>query len=49
MEPYPFDVSPLRVAIRARIVAPPKDKTEKACVEAYHKASRQLLKFESSK
>ena len=49
MEPYPFDVTPLRVAVRARVVAPPKGKTEKACVEAYHKASRQLLKFEISK
>lgn len=48
MEPYPFDVSPLRVAVRARVVAPPKGKTEKGCVEAYHKASRQLLRFEIS-
>jgi hypothetical protein len=48
MDPYPFDVSPLRVAIRARIVAAPKGKTEKACVEAYHKAPRQLLKYEIS-
>jgi len=47
--PYPFDVSPLRVGIRARVVSPIKGKTEKACVEAYHKASRQLLQFEISK
>lgn len=49
MEPYPFDVNPLRVAVRARIVNPAKDKTENACVEAYHKAPRQLLEFEISK
>jgi hypothetical protein len=49
MEPYPFDVSPLRVAIRARVVVPPKGNTEKACAEAYHKASRELLEFEISK
>lgn len=47
--PYPFDISPLRVGIRARIVPPIKGKTEKACMEAYHKASRQLLQFEISK
>jgi hypothetical protein len=49
MEPYPFDVSPLRVAIRARVVVPPKGKTEKACAEAYQKAPRELLEFEISK
>jgi Protein of unknown function (DUF3891) len=47
--PYPFDISPLRVGIRARIVSPIKGKTEKACIEAYHKASRQLLQFEITK
>ena len=49
MTPYPFDVSPLRVGIRARIVSPIKGKTERACVEAYHKAPRQILLFELSK
>lgn len=49
MDPYPFDVSPLRVAIRTRFVAPPKGKTERACIEAYHKAPRQLLRFEITK
>jgi hypothetical protein len=49
MEPYPFDVSPLRVTIRARIVAPTKVKSEKACAEAYHKASRYLIRFEISR
>jgi len=48
MDPYPFDASPLRFGVRARIVAPPKEKSEAACLEAYHKAPRQLLTFEVS-
>jgi hypothetical protein len=47
-DPYPWDVSPLKVSARARIVAPPADKTETAVSEAYHKAPRQLLTFEMS-
>jgi hypothetical protein len=47
-DPYPFDVSPLKFSARARIVAPPAEKTEAACAEAYHKAARQLLTFEIS-
>ena len=46
--PYPFDVSPLNVSARARIVAPPMEKSEAACVDAYHKAARQSLTFEIS-
>jgi hypothetical protein len=49
MEPYPFDASPLRVTLRARIVSPTKVKSEKACAEAYHKASRYLIRFEISR
>ena len=48
MDPYPFDVSPVRFSARARIVAPPKEKSEAACIDAYHKAARQLLTFEVS-
>jgi hypothetical protein len=48
MDPYPFDASPVIFSARARIVAPPKDKSEAACVDAYHKAPRQLLSFEVS-
>ncbi|HEX7229524.1 MAG TPA: DUF3891 family protein [Candidatus Binatia bacterium] len=48
IDPYPFDLSPLRFSARARIVAPPKEKTESACVEAYHRAPRQMLTFEVS-
>jgi hypothetical protein len=47
-DPYPWDVSPLKVSARARIVAPPPEKTAAACAEAYHKAARQLLTFEIS-
>jgi hypothetical protein len=46
MHPYPFDSSPLRVTVRARIVPPTKVKSEKACAEAYHKAPRCLVKFQ---
>lgn len=48
MDPYPFDVSPVTFSARARIVAPPKEKSEAACVDAYHKAARKLLIFEVS-
>ncbi|MGH7873608.1 MAG: DUF3891 family protein [Candidatus Binatia bacterium] len=48
MDPYPFDVSPVTFSARARIVAPPQEKSEEACVDAYHKAPRQLLSFEVS-
>lgn len=48
MDPYPFDVSPVQFSARARIVAPPKEKSEATCVDAYNKATRQLLTFEVS-
>jgi len=48
VDPYPFDVSPLKVSARARLVIPPAEKSEVACVDAYHKAARQLLTFEIS-
>jgi hypothetical protein len=48
MDPYPFDMSPVRFSARARIVAPPSEKSETACIDAYHKAPRQLLTFEVS-
>jgi hypothetical protein len=46
MDPYPFDVSPLRATVRARLVSLTKVKSEKACAEAYHKASRYLVRFD---
>jgi hypothetical protein len=48
MDPYPFDVSPVHFSARARIVAPPKERTEAACVDAYQKAARELLTFQVS-
>lgn len=48
MDPYPFDMSPLRFSARTRIVAPPAEKSEAACVEAYHKADRRMITFEVS-
>ena len=48
MDPYPFDVSPVQFSARARIVAPPKEKTESACVDAYQKAARQMITFQVS-
>ncbi len=47
-DPYPFDVSPLKVSARVRIVIAPGEKSQAACVDAYHKAARQLLTFEIS-
>ncbi|HYA31099.1 MAG TPA: DUF3891 family protein [Acidobacteriota bacterium] len=47
-DPYPFDTSPLKVSARTRIIAPPKTKSEAACVDAYHKAARELLTFQIS-
>lgn len=46
MDPYPFDVSPLQVDLRARLVTPAAGKPEQAGLEAYHRAPRQLLTFE---
>ena len=46
MEPYPFDVAPLTVSARARIVPPGTYASTEACLEAYHKAPRKLLSFE---
>ena len=46
IEPYPFDISPLKVFVRARRVPPGAYESEEACLEAYHKAPRELLSFE---
>ena len=48
MDPYPFDATPLQFSARARIVAPPREKTESACVDAYQKAARQMVTFQVS-
>jgi Protein of unknown function (DUF3891) len=49
MEPYPFDISPLKVSVRARTIPPGSYDSEAACLEAYHRAPRQLLSFEISR
>jgi hypothetical protein len=46
MEPYPFDISPLKAFVRARRVSPGTYASAEACLEAYHKAPRELLSFE---
>ena len=48
IDPYPFDISPIRFSARARVVAPPAEKSEAACIDAYHKAARQMITFEVS-
>ena len=48
MEPYPFDIAPLTVSARARIIPPGTYASEEACLEAYHRAPRKLLSFEIS-
>lgn len=47
-DPYPFDVNPLKVSARARLISAPRERSEAACIAAYHKAPRQLLTFELS-
>jgi hypothetical protein len=48
MDPYPFDASPLKFSARARVVAPPAEKSEAACIDAYHKADRHMITFRVS-
>lgn len=48
IDPYPFDLSPLKFSARARVIAPPKEKSEAACIDAYQKADRQMITFEVS-
>ncbi len=48
MVPYPFDASPLRVSVRARIIPAGRFSSVEECSEAYHKAPRSLLTFEIS-
>jgi hypothetical protein len=48
MDPNPFDVSPVKFSARARVIVPPEEKSEAACLDAYHKADRQMITFEVS-
>lgn len=45
MTPYPFDVSPLKVSVRARHLPKGPLDSEQACQEVYQKAPRLLLTF----
>jgi hypothetical protein len=46
MTPFPFDISPLQVSVRTRVMAPTHGQSPEAGLEAYQKAPRQLLTFE---
>jgi hypothetical protein len=46
MEPYPFDIAPLTVSARTRVIPPGSYPSEAACRDAYHRAPRKLLNFE---
>jgi hypothetical protein len=48
-DPYPFDISPLKIALRARIMTLDPGKTATAGLETYQKAPRHLLTFEVSR
>jgi hypothetical protein len=48
LDPYPFDAKSIQFSARARIVAPPVEKSTAACIDAYHKAARQQLTFQVS-
>jgi hypothetical protein len=48
-DPYPFDISPIKISVRARIMTLEGGKGESAGLEAYQKAPRQLLTFEMSR
>lgn len=48
MEPYPFDISPLKVSVRTRLMPAGSFSSATECSEAYHKSPRRLLAFEIS-
>jgi hypothetical protein len=45
-DPYPFDISPLQVCVRARVIKPATGRSEEAALEAYQKAPRQMIHFQ---
>jgi hypothetical protein len=45
-DPYPFDISPLQVSVRARAIKPTASQSEEAGLEAYQKAPRQIINFQ---
>lgn len=46
ISPYPFDICPLKVSVRARIMPAAKYPLEDECREAYNKAPRAVMTFE---
>ena len=44
-DPYPFDISPLEVSVRARVIKPAGNQSEDAGLEAYQKAPRRIINF----
>jgi len=45
-DPYPFDISPLEVSVRARVIKPAANQSEEAGLEAYQKAPRRIVNFQ---
>ena len=45
MTPYPFDIAPLQVSVRARWMQPGEFASEADCREAYYKTPSTLLHF----
>ena len=45
IDPFPFDVSPLTVAVRGREMAPMVGASDEEIREAYHRSTRSLLEF----
>jgi hypothetical protein len=48
-DPYPFDVSPLQVSVRARVIKPVSGQSEEAGLETYQKAAREIINFQISR
>jgi hypothetical protein len=46
IDPYPFDVSPLSIAVMGRVMSGDPGKSEAASRLAFHKADRRLLSWE---
>jgi hypothetical protein len=46
INPYPFDISPLSIAVRARTVLRRDFVSDQECMETYFKAPRTLLNFQ---
>lgn len=45
-DPYPFDISPLQVSVRARVISLSAGKSADAGLETYQKAPREIINFQ---